>query len=468
MRLLPERHADGGGGAARGEPPSRATPTSTRRSRTCAAAAPTRACASRSSRRRRRCAPRAVPRRRARRRHRDAGRRSSHETTYAVLERPRRHRRAARRLGRAAAAQPHRLRTRRWRSASAKWHSTAGSRSRPTARSRLAMHRAEMGQGVHTALATLVAEELDVAVVARRAVRRRRRCAVRQRREQHRDAAAAPRNQRAGPRDARRARQPLDAVQGVARARHQRHRRLVEHRRCMVAAAARRRHRARAVARGRRIALEAAGGRAERPATAWCGTASGQSAHYGELATQAAATPPGRVSTKPPEQWTLIGRTQPRSNRRRRSMAARASASTCVCRVMLFASVRHCPMLGGSAGRIGNVDEACKRPGVERWCRCGAYAGSTARRRGGRPQHVARAARRRRAGGRMARATGRRVPIPQRSSVRWKPRCAQRRRAAAASPFTRAATPSAPCGAARAASRRCIARRISRMPRSSR
>ena len=42
----------------------------------------------------------------------------------------------------------------------------------------------------------------------------------------------------------------------------------------------------------------------------------------------------------------------------------------------LYAVVRHCPMLGGSPGRIG-VEAAMRRPGVERVVRLGPYAGST-------------------------------------------------------------------------------------------
>jgi isoquinoline 1-oxidoreductase beta subunit len=101
-----------------------------------------------------------------------------------------------------------------------------------------------------------------------------------------------------------------------------------------------------------------------------------QKAHFGELAKAAAATPPGDVALKDPKEWTLIGRAAPRID-----VPAKVDGSARFgldVRVpdQLYAVVRHCPMIGGSYGAV-NVDAALKRPGVERVVRLGSYAGST-------------------------------------------------------------------------------------------
>ena len=104
---------------------------------------------------------------------------------------------------------------------------------------------------------------------------------------------------------------------------------------------------------------------------------SGPKAHFGELAKLAAATPPGSVQTKDPKDWKLIGTTAPRTD-----LAAKVDGSARfgidVRRPgQLYAVIRHCPMLGGSPGHV-DVDAALKLPGVERVVRLGSYGGSTA------------------------------------------------------------------------------------------
>ena len=103
---------------------------------------------------------------------------------------------------------------------------------------------------------------------------------------------------------------------------------------------------------------------------------SGASAHYGELAKTAAATPPGTVQLKPASEWKLIGRAAPRidvpakcDGTARFGMDVRPPG-------LLFAAIRHCPMLGGSAGAV-DVAPALALPGVERVVRLGSHAGST-------------------------------------------------------------------------------------------
>jgi isoquinoline 1-oxidoreductase beta subunit len=104
---------------------------------------------------------------------------------------------------------------------------------------------------------------------------------------------------------------------------------------------------------------------------------SGKSAHYGELARYAAATPPGSVALKDRADWKLIGRAAPRldiatkiDGRARFGIDARVPG-------MKFAVIRLCPMLGGSPGRV-DASRALALPGVERVVMLPAYGGSTA------------------------------------------------------------------------------------------
>jgi isoquinoline 1-oxidoreductase beta subunit len=103
---------------------------------------------------------------------------------------------------------------------------------------------------------------------------------------------------------------------------------------------------------------------------------SGQRAHYGELVRTGVATPPGSVTLKPRERWRLIGRGAPRIDLPAKvDGTARFGIDTRL-PGMVYAVVRHCPMLGGSPGRV-EVEAAMRLPGVERVVRLGPYAGST-------------------------------------------------------------------------------------------
>ena len=103
---------------------------------------------------------------------------------------------------------------------------------------------------------------------------------------------------------------------------------------------------------------------------------SGPSAHYGQLASTAMATPSGEVRLKPPDAWKLIG--QPAD---RLDVPAKIDGSA-IFGVdvrppgLLFAALRHAPMLGGSPGAV-DVAPALALPGVVRVVRLGPYAGST-------------------------------------------------------------------------------------------
>jgi isoquinoline 1-oxidoreductase subunit beta len=104
---------------------------------------------------------------------------------------------------------------------------------------------------------------------------------------------------------------------------------------------------------------------------------SGKSATYGDLAKFAVATPPGNVVLKDRKQWRLIGHSAPR-----RDVAAKVDGSARFgldIRLpgMVYAAVRLCPTLGGSPGAI-RADAVLAQPGVERLVRLPAYADSTA------------------------------------------------------------------------------------------
>jgi isoquinoline 1-oxidoreductase beta subunit len=106
--------------------------------------------------------------------------------------------------------------------------------------------------------------------------------------------------------------------------------------------------------------------------------ASGALGHYGEVAAQAALTPPGEVSTKPPAQWRQIGQALPRidlagkvNGQARFGLDVRQPGQ-------LFAAVRHCPMLGGGLGPVRNAAQVMAMPGVLRLVTLGPMAGSTA------------------------------------------------------------------------------------------
>ena len=105
---------------------------------------------------------------------------------------------------------------------------------------------------------------------------------------------------------------------------------------------------------------------------------SGPSAHYGELAKEAALTPPGEVQLKPADQWRVIGTAAPR-----RDLAAKINGTArfgidqrpADGKGLLFAAVRHAPMLGGAPGPVP-VNATLAQPGVLRVVQLPSHAGS--------------------------------------------------------------------------------------------
>jgi isoquinoline 1-oxidoreductase beta subunit len=104
---------------------------------------------------------------------------------------------------------------------------------------------------------------------------------------------------------------------------------------------------------------------------------SGPSAHYGQFARYAASTPPGSVSLKARSDWTLIGQSAPRKDVPAKVNGSAVFGMDVRLPGMLYAAVRLCPMLGGSPGAI-HANPALAMPGVLRLAPLQAWAGSTA------------------------------------------------------------------------------------------
>ncbi len=105
--------------------------------------------------------------------------------------------------------------------------------------------------------------------------------------------------------------------------------------------------------------------------------ASGKSAHYGELAKAAAGVAPGDITLKDRKDWKLIGQPAPRLDIPAKINGTAKFGLDVRLPGMVFAAVRLCPMLGGAPGAI-NDTAAMALPGVERLVRLEAFAGSTA------------------------------------------------------------------------------------------
>lgn len=105
--------------------------------------------------------------------------------------------------------------------------------------------------------------------------------------------------------------------------------------------------------------------------------ASGRSAGFGELARFAAATPPGRVQLKARKDWRLIGRPAPRTDLAAKVDGSARFGTDVRLPGMRHAALRLCPMLGGSAGHV-DATAALRMPGVDRLVMLPAHGGSTA------------------------------------------------------------------------------------------
>lgn len=106
------------------------------------------------------------------------------------------------------------------------------------------------------------------------------------------------------------------------------------------------------------------------------GHGSGPKAHFGEFAKAAAAMPVSNVVVKAPKDWRLIGTPAPRIDVVAKTDGTAEFGIDVRLPGMLYAVVRHCPMLGGSPGAV-NAEAAMKLAGVERVVRLGRHGGST-------------------------------------------------------------------------------------------
>lgn len=104
---------------------------------------------------------------------------------------------------------------------------------------------------------------------------------------------------------------------------------------------------------------------------------SGLKAHYGELVAQAAATPPGGMKPKPPQAWRLIGRNAPRLDVPAKSDGRAEFGIDVRLPGLLYAAVRHAPQIGGAWGEV-DADAVLSRSGVERLVRLPPIAGAPA------------------------------------------------------------------------------------------
>lgn len=236
----------------------------------------------------------------------------------------------------------------------------------------LAMNRSEMGQGVHTALAQLAAEELDVPL-------RTVRLTAAGHDAIYGNVAASLGNLPFGPRDHERRAFKLSAWVTSKLARELGLNLTGGSSTTADAWDALRL----AAATARAQLLGAAALKHKLPVAelsvkdGFVHHASGPLEHYGSLAAQAALTPPGDVVIKSRPQWTQIGQPLPRID-----LAAKVDGSARFGldvreHGQVFAAIRHCPMLGGGLGPA-NVDAVRARSGVLRVVALGPVAGSTA------------------------------------------------------------------------------------------
>ena len=105
--------------------------------------------------------------------------------------------------------------------------------------------------------------------------------------------------------------------------------------------------------------------------------AAGASAHYGQMALAAAGSTPSQVAVKARQDWTLIGQAAQRTDIPAKLTGQAQFGADLRLPGLLFAAVRMCPMLGGSAAAIDSK-AALALAGVSQVVALDAWGGGTA------------------------------------------------------------------------------------------
>lgn len=105
--------------------------------------------------------------------------------------------------------------------------------------------------------------------------------------------------------------------------------------------------------------------------------ASGQSAHYGQMVAAASGSTPLGIQTKSREKWQLIGQAAPRTDIPSKVTGQATFGLDVRLPGMLFAAVQMCPMIGGSAASMDTQD-ALALKGVSKVIPLDAWGGGTA------------------------------------------------------------------------------------------
>lgn len=105
--------------------------------------------------------------------------------------------------------------------------------------------------------------------------------------------------------------------------------------------------------------------------------ASGKSGHYGLFAKDAAGTTPTIMAPKDRTAWKLIGKPAKRSDIPAKTNGSARFGIDVRLPGMLFAAVRQCPMIGGTPGTV-DAKAALAKPGVHKLVMLDSMGGSTA------------------------------------------------------------------------------------------
>jgi len=104
--------------------------------------------------------------------------------------------------------------------------------------------------------------------------------------------------------------------------------------------------------------------------------ASGKTAHFGDMAASAAGTTPQNVSTKARQDWKLIGQSTPRSDIPAKVMGQAQFGADVRLPGLVFAAMRMSPVLGGTASSMDST-AALAMAGVEKVVQIDAWGGGT-------------------------------------------------------------------------------------------